>query len=194
MALQAFVHCSGMLAQLIIASSTVNSLAPSTLAQLMMAHSVEDIQRAVEVAKEKLGLDYQLKEKQFAAISNFVRGHDTFVILPTGYAKSLCYTVLPFLFDALRGRKGSIVVCVSALVALMMDQQVKLRSRGLRAEYVEDELSDAKGVQEGKVELVLISPEALLTNLKCRDMLRSTPYQENLVAFVVDEAHCVKKW
>ena len=82
--------------------------------------------------------------------SSFVRCHDTFVILPTGYGKSLCYTLPPFLFDALRGRKGSIVVCVSPLVALMVEQQEKLRSRGLRAEFVEDELSDAKGVQEGK--------------------------------------------
>ena len=39
-----------------------------------------------------------------------------------------------------------------------------------------------------------MSPEAVLTNPEWRDMLQSPVYQENLVAFVVDEAHCVKKW
>ena len=45
-------------------------------------------------------------------------------------------------------------------------------------------------VYEGKYQLVLISPEALLTNETWRDMLHSSVYQERLVAFVVDEAHC----
>ena len=39
-----------------------------------------------------------------------------------------------------------------------------------------------------------MSPESLQTNATWRDMLQSDVYQTNLVAFVVDEAHCVKKW
>ena len=49
-------------------------------------------------------------------------------------------------------------------------------------------------VKEGRVQLLYISPESLLTNHQWREMLRSEVYRENLVAFVVDEAHCVKQW
>ena len=49
-------------------------------------------------------------------------------------------------------------------------------------------------VYEGNYQLVFTSPEALLTNETWRGMLHSSVYQERLVAFVVDEAHCVKKW
>ncbi len=46
---------------------------------------------------------------------------------------------------------------------------------------------------EGKYELIFMSPEALLTDMNWWDMLQSPIFQENLVALVVDEAHCVKK-
>jgi superfamily II DNA helicase RecQ len=46
----------------------------------------------------------------------------------------------------------------------------------------------------GKFSLIFMSPEALLTDTKSRDMLQNPVYQENLVSFVVDEAHCVTKW
>lgn len=49
-------------------------------------------------------------------------------------------------------------------------------------------------VKDGKVQLLYISPESLLRNYQWREMLRSEVYRENLVAFVVDEAHCVKQW
>lgn len=48
--------------------------------------------------------------------------------------------------------------------------------------------------QRVRIQLVFISPEALVGNRRWRDMLRSKAYQDNLVAFVIDEAHCVKKW
>ena len=66
-----------------------------------------------------------LKDKKKEAIHIFVRGHDCFVILPTGYGKTLCYALLPmpFVFDHLRKRtpqsstpQFSIVVSVSPLV------------------------------------------------------------------------------
>lgn len=51
-----------------------------------------------------------------------------------------------------------------------------------------------KGIHDGEYQLVFISPESIISNLYWREMLRTPVYQENLVAFAVDEAHCVSKW
>ena len=42
--------------------------------------------------------------------------------------------------------------------------------------------------------MIFMSPEATLTDMRWRDMLSSPIFQERLVALIVDEAHCVKKW
>ena len=49
-------------------------------------------------------------------------------------------------------------------------------------------------VEDGGVQLVYTSPECLLGNRRWRSMLCSDTYRAKLVAFVVDEAHCIKKW
>ena len=49
-------------------------------------------------------------------------------------------------------------------------------------------------VYNGEFQLLLVSPEMLLLNLRCREMLRSERYRSNLIAFVVDEAHCITHW
>jgi len=97
-------------------------------------------------------------------------------------------------FDILRG-SNSVVIVVSPLVALMKDQVRQMTERNMRAVYVGDVDSETKNeVCSGKYQLVYLSPEALLTNVTWRDMLQSPVYQQNLVALVIDEAHCVKKW
>ena len=71
----------------------------------------------------------------------------------------------------------------------------QMSQRNVRAVYVGDTDDGTESeVCAGRFQLVYISPEALLTNDTWRDMLQSLVYQQNLVAFVVDEAHCVKKW
>ena len=66
-----------------------------------------------------------LKEKLDEAVRTVLSGRDTFVSLPTGYGKSIIYAALPLIFDRLLDRKGSIVVCVSPLTSLMIDQRSK---------------------------------------------------------------------
>ena len=61
---------------------------------------MDDVCSAVQFAMDQLGVK-ALKDKQKEAIYNFVRGQDCFVILPTGYGKTLCYALLPFVFDHL---------------------------------------------------------------------------------------------
>ena len=61
-----------------------------------------DAETAIKEATNAIGLT-ELKEKQKEAILTFVQGHDTFVVLPTGYGKSIIYAILPLVFDKLKG-------------------------------------------------------------------------------------------
>ena len=168
-------------------------------------------------ASERLGYS-ALRPNQYKAIKSFLEGKDVFVALPTGSGKSLCFAILPFAFDDMYGRVGSIALIVSPLKALMKDQvsllvatlmvkftvgmacmQVSsLSSRGLSAAYVigetENDKSQLTEILNGKFQIIFISPELLLTNLTWREMIRTRTYMNNLVAFVVDEAHCIPKW
>ena len=94
------------------------------------------------------------------------------------------------------GKTGSIVLCVSPLTALMMDQKSKFVPMGIQAEFVAEQSDEeaVKRVLNGQAQLVYISPESIIGNTRFRSMLLSAIYQEHLVAFVVDEAHCVKTW
>ena len=95
------------------------------------------------------------------------------------------------------GKKGSVLVCISPLNAIMMEQQVKFVALGINAEYVGEEQKDVtvwKRVVDGEVQLVFISPENVMFNPCYRQMFISPRYKENLIGIVVDEAHCVKTW
>jgi len=84
-----------------------------------------------------------------------------------------------------------IVIVVSPLVALMEDQvakgvtAVRVRKENMMNEETVDEL------HEGQFQTLFFSPEDLLTDETWKDMIQST---ENVVGFVIDEVHCVKKW
>ena len=71
-----------------------------------------------------------LKSKQLEAIERFLSKRDTYVVLPTGYGKSIIFVMLPLLFDFLvnhftcnfsTGVTGSIAVVVTSLISLMID-------------------------------------------------------------------------
>ena len=161
----------------------------------MAAHGAGGIDEAIEVSMKRLGYSH-LKSKQRQAISLFLRGNDCFVSLPTGYGKCLCYVLLPCAFDALRGKEDSVVLCISPLVSLMMDQRDKYSEMGLSAEYIAEiqEPSVAADVRQGKFQLMFVSPESVIRNSLWKEILTSEFYKDSLVALVVDEAHCVKHW
>ena len=91
-----------------------------------------------------------LKDKQREALKYLFEGNDVFVWFPTGYGKSICYQLLPFLLDMKFGRteapavERSVVLVVSPLVSLMVDQVSSLQSRGVPAAI----LSGNKGVDK----------------------------------------------
>lgn len=160
-------------------------------------YSNEDISAAIDKAMKTVGLE-NLKREQREAIQEFVNGKDVFVSLPTGYGKSYCYALLPLVFDVLReSEHPSIAICVSPLTALMLEQRAKFTVKGIASEFVGELQQDVdvlKGVKKGQFQLLYISPESLLRNPQWRELLLSKVYRENLVALVIDEAHCVTKW
>ena len=154
------------------------------------------ISLSIDKATRTLGYSY-LKDKQKEAIVAFLRREDVFVALPTGYGKSLCYGCLPWVFDHLRKtEKNSIAIVISPLKALMNNQVSRFSSKGVSAAFIcEDSPREMKlGILSGDYQLVFFSPESLLSQRRWRELLRQEPYTTHLVAFIVDEAHCVKKF
>ena len=147
----------------------------------------------VKRAAGQLGYS-NVKAKQLEAVVKFCQGRDVFASLPTSYGKTLIYALLPSIFNAIRGRNGSIVLVLSPLIALMAEQKRRFLPIGINAEFLGELQTDDEAVArvvKEKHELVLVSPENLYYNRTIREMLLSTVYKENLVALVVDEAHCI---
>ena len=88
------------------------------------------------VNKAALEMGYSsIRDKQKEAILGFLSGRDVFVSLPTGSGKSLCYSILPKVFDRVRKTSGSIVIVVSPLVSLK-DQLHSLETKGIKSVFV----------------------------------------------------------
>ena len=103
---------------------------------------------------------------------------------------SMC---LNFVFYS--GNCGSIVVRISLLTSLMLDERAQYSPKGLNVEFVgeaQTDLSCKRRILNGEVQLVFITPENVLDNKTYREMLLSQIYQSNLVALAIDEVHCVK--
>lgn len=78
---------------------------------------------AAACSKAARALGYlELKKEQLEAIKSLVAGKDVFVALPTGFGKSLCFAVLPSVFNTLNGSDSSIVIVITPLTAIIKDQ------------------------------------------------------------------------
>ena len=87
------------------------------------------------------------------------------------------------------------MLVVSLLIALMRDQVASITAMGIAATYISDkeDVGRKQTIKNGEFQIIYISPEALIL-LKWRNILSTRVYRDNLVAFVVDEAHCNLKW
>jgi ATP-dependent DNA helicase RecQ len=131
------------------------------------------------------------KGEQEAIITNILQKQDTFVIMPTGGGKSICYQ-LPALMS-----EGTAVV-ISPLIALMKNQVDQLRAFGgtesiahfLNSSLNKSEITKVKqDVLSGETKLLYVAPESL-AKAENVDFLRLIK-----VSFVaVDEAHCISEW
>ncbi|TKX24527.1 DEAD/DEAH box helicase-like protein 1 [Elsinoe australis] len=141
------------------------------------------------------------RPNQLEAINATLGGKDTFVLMPTGGGKSLCYQ-LPAAVDSVR--KRGVTIVISPLLSLMEDQVNHLQKLGIQASVINNEttheekkiLFDALwGPTPGKfVQLLYITPEMLTMNLRMVDTLVRLNERGFFARLVIDEAHCVSQW
>jgi len=143
-----------------------------------------------DALKEHFGFD-SFKGNQEIIIKNILAGKDTFVIMPTGGGKSLCYQ-LPALMSP------GCALIVSPLIALMKNQVDLVRSYSSKdnvAHFLNSTLSKAQikkvrtDLTSGKTKMLYVAPETL-TKQENLDF-----FKELEISFVaVDEAHCISEW
>ncbi len=143
-----------------------------------------------EALKEHFGFD-TFKGTQKEIMNSLLSGHDTFVIMPTGGGKSLCYQ-LPALLS-----EGTAIV-ISPLIALMKNQVDAMRNFSesdsvahfLNSSLLKSAIDQVKAdIVAGKTKLLYVAPESL-TKEENIEFLKSVP----ISFYAVDEAHCISEW
>ncbi|MGL5618013.1 MAG: DEAD/DEAH box helicase, partial [Tannerellaceae bacterium] len=131
------------------------------------------------------------KGNQEAVIQNLLAENDTFVLMPTGGGKSLCYQLPSLMME------GTAIV-ISPLIALMKNQVDAMRNFSEKegiAHFINSSLNktaidQVKGdILSGKTKLLYVAPESL-TKEENVEFLR----QIKISFYAVDEAHCISEW
>lgn len=130
----------------------------------------------------------QFRGNQEAIVDNILKGNNTFVIMPTGAGKSLCYQLPAVIKD------GTAIV-ISPLIALMKNQVDQLNSFGINAHFLNSTLSKSETnrvkseVKSGLTKLLYVAPESLTKEENINFLSGS-----NISFVAIDEAHCISEW
>ena len=130
----------------------------------------------------------QFRGNQEVVIKNILSGKNTFVIMPTGAGKSLCYQLPAMIKDGL-------AIIISPLIALMKNQVDQMNAYGINARFLNSTLSKGeitrlkKDCLAGVVKMLYVAPESLNKEENILFLQKAN------VAFVaIDEAHCISEW
>ncbi|MGQ8336002.1 DNA helicase RecQ [Sunxiuqinia sp. A32] len=140
--------------------------------------------------QKHFGFD-RFKGQQEEVIKSVLDGNDTFVLMPTGGGKSLCYQLPALILE------GTAII-ISPLIALMKNQVDSIRSFGTDdgiAHFLNSSLNKAAiqqvkdDVLSGKTKLLYVAPESL-TKQENIDFLKNV----RISFYAIDEAHCISEW
>ena len=144
----------------------------------------------IDALKKHFGFD-KFKGNQEAIILNLLDGSDSFVLMPTGGGKSLCYQLPSLLME------GTAIV-ISPLIALMKNQVDAMRNFSENdniAHFLNSSLNRAaidqvkEDIIAGKTKLLYVAPESL-TKEENIEFLKTVP----ISFYAIDEAHCISEW
>ncbi len=147
-------------------------------------------EQLIEALQHNFGFD-SFKGNQEAIINNLMDGNDTFVLMPTGGGKSLCYQLSSLMMDG-------VAIVISPLIALMKNQVDAMRNYSEEdgvAHFINSSLTrpEIHAVKEdilsGKTKLLYVAPESL-TKDENVDFLKGV----KISFYAVDEAHCISEW
>lgn len=133
----------------------------------------------------------QFKGNQEQVIRNILEGNDTFVLMPTGGGKSLCYQLPALIMDG-------VAIIISPLIALMKNQVDAMRTFSMEdgvAHFLNSSLNKTavnkvrEDVLAGKTKLLYFAPESL-TKEENVEFLRKV----KVSFYAIDEAHCISEW
>ena len=148
---------------------------------------VENETELLTKLKEVFGYS-TFRGNQEVIINNILTGKNTFVIMPTGAGKSMCYQLPALVMDGL-------AVVISPLIALMKNQVDQLSAIGVNAQVLNSTLTKGemarvkKEVLSGDVKLLYVAPESLTKEENVAFLKKAK------ICFVaIDEAHCISEW
>ncbi|MDF2672945.1 MAG: ATP-dependent helicase [Clostridiales bacterium] len=145
------------------------------------------LEKAHEILKKYYGYT-SFRGGQEKVIESILSGNDTFVIMPTGAGKSICFQIPAMLLPG-------ITVVISPLISLMKDQVDALEGIGIPASFINSSLTSkevferVQAAKNGETKILYIAPERL-DSPDFLDIFKSL--EISLIA--VDEAHCVSQW
>ena len=142
--------------------------------------------QTLTILKNAFGYE-KFRPLQEEIIDRTIDGKDSFVLMPTGGGKSMCFQVPALIFDG-------ITIVVSPLISLMKDQVQALKSNGVKADFFNSSISPEEEnividkAMKGDLQLLYLSPEKLIS-------VSNTWLKElNIKLVAIDEAHCVSMW
>jgi ATP-dependent DNA helicase RecQ len=143
-------------------------------------------QQTHTLLKDVYGYD-NFRPLQEEIINRTLDGKDSFVLMPTGGGKSICFQIPALVFNG-------ITIVVSPLISLMKDQVQALKSNGIKADFFNSSISPQEENEvinraiKGDLQLLYLSPEKLIS------VSNSWLKELDIKLVAIDEAHCVSMW